>query len=131
MCTFTLASFKSKCTWLMVDAGMPWNGVPPSALVVTLTYAWLNAGQNMKHFLKSEIWNFGTAEVWMFGLYYSQEYVRFWNWRSDNFSGTGVTTRLTREQCTNNIPNIFTVFEDMNYLRFQIFLVNLFTFCLL
>ena len=29
--------------------------------IVTLTYAWLHAGQNMKHFLKSEIRNFGTA----------------------------------------------------------------------
>ena len=117
---------------LMVVAGMPWVGVPTSALTVTLTYAYCALVKicHIKNIQKV----FFTGSVLFWQCFYLDEYVVFENWSCDNFSGINVTTGSIQEECTNNIPYKFTKTGYINCFRFRYFfdvllLIRLLTNC--
>ena len=107
----------------------PWIGLPLQTKW-TLTYASLNWSKcTTQSFLSQTVFCFCSyLKTSSIVRQLGSEYVRFLNWVSDKFSGTGVITGSIQEECTKNFQNRSTGAWIMNYLNFQINLMNFVVF---
>ena len=107
----------------------PWIGLPLQTKW-TLTYASLNWSKcTTQSFLSQTVFCFCSyLKTSSIVRQLGSEYVRFLNWVSDKFSGTGVITGSIQEECTKNFQNRSTGAWIMNYLNFRINLMNFVVF---